>query len=98
MPACAVSSASINEVSGVPGAGFRTTVQPAAKAGPIFQTAIIESVVSSLHRAVYVVAAGVHHVRDLFASRRVLDGGSPAALTIRPGAVNPKPILHVYLP
>jgi hypothetical protein len=39
-PASAVNSPSIKVVKGVEGAGFRTSVQPAAKAGPIFQIAI----------------------------------------------------------
>ena len=41
MPASSASSPSISAVSGVSGAGLRTTVLPAASAGPIFQIAII---------------------------------------------------------
>ena len=41
IPASAVNSASFSVVNGVVGAGFKTTVQPAASAGPIFHTAII---------------------------------------------------------
>src|ERR1039457_6213735 len=39
-PASAINSASNNAVSGVCSAGFKTTVQPVASAGPSFQAAI----------------------------------------------------------
>ena len=39
-PACSSRSATASAVSGVSDAGFSTTVQPAASAGPIFRVAI----------------------------------------------------------